>query len=213
MGFCHVGIASLPSKMNFNFFQSVHFSMSYGYSRLKKHGFKKKFSFHFFCKKIIILEKIVNANATFLWKSHLFVFFIFTFGFWHLACNVTAWKYYISIQEAKTGGWRIAFLHEQWANRTCGLMYRTIFFFTNSCEPELAHRLQTSKMRRNSTSLDSCQHNDTNIVTISVARRRWTAPLKPRRPCVKHFTTFYAPLKHVSPKGDYFTPKGHFFAP
>ena len=49
---------------------------------------------------------------------------------------------------------------------------RTIFFFTNSCEPELAHRLQTSKMRRNSTSLDSCQHDDINIVTVSVARRR-----------------------------------------
>ena len=77
-----------------------------------------------------------------------------------------------------------AFLHEQWANRPCGLMYRTIFFFTNSCEPELVHRLQTSKMRRNSTSLDSCQHDDINIVTVSVARRRWTAPLKPRRPCV-----------------------------
>ena len=109
-----------------------------------------------------------------------------------------------------------AFLHLQWANRPSGLMYRTIFFFTNSCEPELAHRLQTSKMRRNSTSLDSCQHDDINIVTVttvSVARRRWTAPLKPRRPCVKHFTTFYAPLKQVSPKGDYFIPKGHFFAP
>ena len=93
------------------------------------------------------------------------------------------------------------------------VIVRTIFFFTNSCEPELAHRLQTSKMRRNSTSLDSCQHDDINIVTVSVARRRWTTPLKPRRPCVKHFTTFYALLKHVSPKGDHFTPKSHFFAP
>ena len=45
-------------------------------------------------------------------------------------------------------------------------------FFTNSCEPELAHRLQTSRMRRNSTSLNSCQHDDINIVTVSVARRR-----------------------------------------
>ena len=106
-----------------------------------------------------------------------------------------------------------AFLHEQWANRPCGLMYRTIFFFKNSCEPELVHRLQTSKMRRNSTSLDSFQHDDINIVIVSVTRRRWTAALKPRRPCVKHFTTFYALLKHVSLKGDYFTPKGHFFAP
>ena len=103
--------------------------------------------------------------------------------------------------------------HLQWANCPCGLMCRTIFFFTNSCEPELAHRLQTSKMRRNWTSLDSCQHDDINILTVSVARRRWTAPLKLRRPCIKHFTTFYALLKHVSPKGDYFTPKGHFFAP
>ena len=92
-------------------------------------------------------------------------------------------------------------------------MYRTIFFITNAYEPELAHRLQTSKMRRrNSTSLDSCQHNDINIVTVSVARRRPTAPLKPRIPCVKQFTAFYALLKHVSPKGDYFTPKGHYFA-
>ena len=106
-----------------------------------------------------------------------------------------------------------AFLHEQWANRPCSLMYRIIFFFTNSCEPELAHRLQTSKMRRNSNSLDSCQHDDINIVTVNVARRRWTAPLKPRRPCVKLFTTFYALLKHVSPEGDYFTPKGHFLPP
>ena len=101
----------------------------------------------------------------------------------------------------------------QCANRPCGLMYRIIFFFTNSCETELAQRLQTSKMRRNSTSLDSCQLDDINIVTVSVARRRWTASLKPRRPCVKHFTTFYALLKHVAPKGDYFTLKGHFFAP
>ena len=105
-----------------------------------------------------------------------------------------------------------AFLHEQWANCPCSLIYRTIFFFRNSCEPELSHRLQTSKMRRNSTSLNSCQHDDINIVTVSVARRRWRAPLKPRRPCVKHFTTFYALVKHVSPKDDYFTPKGHYFA-
>ena len=99
------------------------------------------------------------------------------------------------------------------AHYKCGPMYRTIFFFTNSCEPELAHRLQTSKMRRNSTALDSCQHDDINIVTVSVAKWRWTAPSKPRRPCVKHFTTFYALLKHVSPKGDYFTPKGDFLRP
>ena len=77
----------------------------------------------------------------------------------------------------------------------------------------MAHRLQTSKMRRNLILLDSCQHDDINIVTVSVARRRWTAPLKPRRPCVNNFTAFYALLKHVSPKGDYFTPKGYFFAP
>ena len=56
------------------------------------------------------------------------------------------------------------------------------------------------------------EHDDINIVTVSVARRRWTAPLKPRRPRFKHFTTFFALLTHVSPKGDYFTPKGHFFA-
>ena len=53
--------------------------------------------------------------------------------------------------------------------------------------PEFSHRLQTSKMRRDSTSLNSLQHDDINIVTVSVARWRWTAPLKPRRPCVKNF--------------------------
>ena len=61
-------------------------------------------------------------------------------------------------------------------------------------KPELAHRLQTSKMRRNSTSLNICQH-DVNIVTVRVVRRRFTAPLKPQRPCVNHFT-----------------PNGHYFA-
>ena len=106
-----------------------------------------------------------------------------------------------------------AFLHEQWANRPCDLMFRTIFFYTNSCEPELAHRLQTSKMRRNSTSLNSCQHDDINIVTVSVARRCWTVPLKPRRPCVKHFTTFYAVVKHVSPKGDCLHPRAIILRP
>ena len=39
---------------------------------------------------------------------------------------------------------------------------------------ELAHRLQTSKMRRNLTSLNTCQ-NDVNIVTICVTRQRCTA--------------------------------------
>ena len=53
-------------------------------------------------------------------------------------------------------------------------------------KPELAHRLQTSKMRHNLTSLNTCQH-DVDIVTVCVARRRCTAPLKPRRPCVKYF--------------------------
>ena len=54
----------------------------------------------------------------------------------------------------------------------------------------MVHCLHTSEMRRNSTSLDSCQHDDTDIVTVSLARRRWTAWLKPRSACVKHFTTF-----------------------
>ena len=74
------------------------------------------------------------------------------------------------------------------------------------------YRHARAKMRRNSTSLDSCQHDDIKIVTVSVARRRWTAPSNPRRPCLKHFITFYALLKHVSSKGDYFAPKGHYFA-
>ena len=106
----------------------------------------------------------------------------------------------------------VAFLHEQWANRPCGLMYRTIFFFTNSCEPELAHRLQKSKMHRNSTPLDSCQHDDINIVTVSVARRRWTAPLKPRRPCA--FQAFYHILRSIktrSTQGRLFYTQGLFF--
>ena len=127
---------------------------------------------------------------------------------------MTAYNPFIKLSKIiyKTGGWRTASVKMQWANRPFGLMYRTMFFFTRSCEPELAHRLQTSKMRRNSTSFDSCQHDDINIVTFSAARRRWAAPLMPRRPCVKHFTSFYALLKHVLPKGDYFTPKGHYFA-
>ena len=52
------------------------------------------------------------------------------------------------------------------------IFHITTFFFTNSYEPELAHHLQTSKMRRNSTSLNSCQHDVINIVTVNVARRR-----------------------------------------
>ena len=76
-------------------------------------------------------------------------------------------------------------------------------FLYKLMRPELAHRLQTSKMRRNSTSFNSCQYDNINIVTVSVARRRRIAPFKPRRPCVKHFTTFYAVIKHVSPKSDY----------
>ena len=90
-------------------------------------------------------------------------------------------------------------------------MYRTIFFFTNSCEPELAHRLQTSKMRRNQTSLKSCQYDDINIVTVGVARWRWTAPLKPRRPCVKHFTTFKRSIQTRFTQGRLFYTQGSFF--
>ena len=48
------------------------------------------------------------------------------------------------------------FSHEQSAGRSCGLMYRTIFFFTNACETRVGSpRLQTSKMRRNLTSLST----------------------------------------------------------
>ena len=52
-------------------------------------------------------------------------------------------------------------------------------FLQMHAKPALAHRLQTLKMHRNSTSLNSCQHDDINIVTVSVARRRWTARSKP----------------------------------
>ena len=38
-------------------------------------------------------------------------------------------------------------------------------------KPELAHRLQTSEIHRKSTSLNSYQHEDINIVTVCVARR------------------------------------------
>ena len=62
--------------------------------------------------------------------------------------------------------------------------------------------------RRNSTSLDSCQHDDISIV--SVVWRRWTAPLKPRRPCVKHFTTFYTLLKRFI-QGPFFSALGPLF--
>ena len=41
---------------------------------------------------------------------------------------------------------------------------------------ELAHRLQTSKMRRSSTSLNICQH-DVNIVIICVIGWRCTASI------------------------------------
>ena len=45
-------------------------------------------------------------------------------------------------------------------------------------KPELAHRLQTSTMHRNSTSLKTCQY-DVNIVTICVATRCCIASLTP----------------------------------
>ena len=46
--------------------------------------------------------------------------------------------------------------------------------------PEFAHCLQTSKMRRNSTLLNTSQ-DEINIVTICVGRQRCAALLKPRR--------------------------------
>ena len=39
------------------------------------------------------------------------------------------------------------------------------YFLQMHTEPELAYRLQTSKMRHNSTSLNTCQH-DVDMVTI-----------------------------------------------
>ena len=59
------------------------------------------------------------------------------------------------------------------------------------------------------TSLNSCQHDDINIGTVSVARRRWSAPLKPRRPCVKHFITFYALVRLT--QGPLFYTQGPLF--
>ena len=56
--FCHIGFASLPSKMNFHFFKSVDFSSSYGISSFKNTGFlEKKIEFLFYFQKIIILEE------------------------------------------------------------------------------------------------------------------------------------------------------------
>ena len=62
---------------------------------------------------------------------------------------------------------------------------------------ELAKRLQASKMRHNSTSLNTCQH-DVNIVIVCVARHI----------IVKTMETvcraFYALVKHLTPEGHYF---------
>ena len=84
------------------------------------------------------------------------------------------------IQEAKTGGWHTS------NNRIARVAscIEAYFSLQMDAKPELAHCLQTSKMRRNSTSLNSCQHDDIKIVTVFVARRSWTAPLKPRKLCV-----------------------------
>ena len=90
----------------------------------------------------------------------------------------------------------------------------TSFFFTNSCEPELAHRLQTSKMRRNSTSLDSCQHDDVNMVTVGVARWYWTSSLKSQTTCVKNLRsskTLYAQWRLFYTQGPLFCSLGPFF--
>ena len=65
-----------------------------------------------------------------------------------------------------------ALLDEQWANRPCGFVYRDIFFEMHA-KLELAHHLQTSKMRLNLTSLNTCQH-DGNIVTVCIVWRRCT---------------------------------------
>ena len=68
--------------------------------------------------------------------SCIFTLVVRPFGpFWPLVS-----KYTISIQEAKTGSWRTASVkiqHEQWAKRPCGLIYWTIFFFTNTCETQV----------------------------------------------------------------------------
>ena len=76
-----------------------------------------------------------------------------------------------------------AFVHDQWANQPCGFRY---FSLQVHAKLELAYRLQTSKMRRNSTSLNTCQH-DVNIVIVCVAKQRCTASFKTRKPCLEHF--------------------------
>ena len=62
-------------------------------------------------------------------------------------------------------------------------------------KPELAHRLQTSKMRRNSTSLNTCQH-DVNVKATETV-------------CLLIFAVckaFFAVVKHFAPKCHYFAP-------
>ena len=70
-------------------------------------------------------------------------------------------------------------------------------------KPELAHRSQTSKMSRNSTSLNTCEY-DVNTVTVC------NSAVKAKETVCR---AFYTLVEHITPTGDYFTIKGHYFAP
>ena len=101
-------------------------------------------------------------------------------------------------------------------------MYRTIFFFTIACETRVGSPYTgILKMRRNLTSLNSCNttsenrylhlfSDDVNIVTVCVARRRCKAPLEPRKPYVNHC----APYKNsLQPRAIILHPRASILRP
>ena len=57
----------------------------------------------------------------------------------------------------------------------------------------------------------SSQHDDINIVSVSVARRRWTAPLKLRKTVFQAFYHILRIIKTRCTQGRLFYPQGPFF--
>ena len=88
-----------------------------------------------------------------------------------------------SIQKAKTGG-------------SCTASVKMLHFHTHVSNHiflykcmENPSRLTVYRHRKCAvTQPHSTAVNDVNTVTVCVARWRWTAPLKSRRPCFKYFT-------------------------
>ena len=127
-----------------------------------------------------------------------------------IACEVAMWtlwatwskiiqKSYISIHAAKRAT-RALHFHTRSA-RIARLVscIQPYFSLQMHAKLEMAHRLKTSKMRHNSTSINTWRY-DVNIVTVCVVKPRYKSPLKPRRAWA-----FDALVQH-------FTPKGHYFA-